>query len=368
MFDSKRPKFNFSLTINEINNIPHTAGYCYVQIHIGESSSSGIRSVLGSWKESKDLNTSSSEKSSTSGNSSKYTSSQNHVDVRTPSRKVTNFRAVLNFHMNCNLRFVVGKRDNMVENKMLRIRVFYVPEKHNKLSTKTTELGNVTLNLAEYLDSTKPVAEKHLLQNSKINSILSLRMQFEELAANFDFHTALKIEDHKHGLMHTSQLMGKSELSRTFKTPQALRKKGFTGIDTVINSSTTADSPKAEDASDAALQQSEQKDAKKEARQIGTSTYDNVLVDPIVSNLYRKIMESTWDPELHVLLKYSPEKIIDDIFLEKYQKDIEILRKDFHKYYMQSDGGEEDAFRDLNGLINEVKVRENLRSWNVPLH
>lgn len=34
---------------------------------------------------------------------------------------------------------------------------------------------------------------------------------------------------------------------------------------------------------------------------LGSHSLENVMVDPIMGNLYRRVLESSWDPDLHAL-------------------------------------------------------------------
>lgn len=87
-------------------------------------------------------------------------------------------------------------------------------------------------------------------------------------------------------------------------------------------------------------------------------------MDPIVSGLYRKILESTWDPELLPLLDYTPEKCINDIFNNSDNP------KGWCPNIKQDNWDndeDDDGLKNLNGLINESKLRDDLRSWVVEM-
>lgn len=390
MFQAKRPKFKLEFSINDISNIPHTAGYCYIEVLIQDGQQGGFRAAIsllkpvskigaGSESETESKRVNSSAPSTTSMDQFSSGSSGN-VHVRTSRRKIHNFKCVFNYKLSCNLRFPFKKRDNMVGNKYLLLRLYYVREKSSKTEGNNhTEMGRVELNLAEYLNFNEPVSAKYLLQDSKINSILNMTTSLQELPSDFEFHTLLQIEDstHSHSGVSTMQASAKAadHSTKSFNVPQFQRKTVFGGLEKVINTPSSANSKAT------SLSHSSDEDTGKEQKSgrhlkhhkpeilvtpnIGAHTFENVIVDPIVSGLYKKVLESTWDPELHVLLKFSPEKIVDDIFETNGELMRQEVEKDYQLYQEMNKDLDRDLMKEDNGLISEHRFRDNLKSWSV---
>lgn len=94
------------------------------------------------------------------------------------------------------------------------------------------------------------------------------------------------------------------------------------------------------------------------------------MMDPIVSQLYCKILESSWDPELYPILDYTPEQCIEDIFNNpdnKYGCNLKLKQLYESKLNDESEELKEldNSYRELNGLISESKYRSDLKSWNI---
>ncbi|RCK65344.1 hypothetical protein Cantr_01266 [Candida viswanathii] len=206
------------------------------------------------------------------------------------------------------------------------------------------------INLSEYLNFDDLITTKYLLNDSKVNSILSLTIGLNELPPNFD------------STPNTSNLLGRPTTTRknNFNVPQFEKKNVFNGIGNVFGENGafngtpptspstpvengqpqlgSVDGAKTESNLSLANKGNSQQDAQPQLLQ-------QILMDPIVSQLYCKILESSWDPELYTLLTYSQSN---------KQDDEEELRK------------LDDSYRELNGLISEVKYRPDLKSWNIP--
>lgn len=392
MFSTKKPKFKLDLSINDLSNIPHTTGYCYIEALIHDGHQGGLRAAISLLKPVSKTNSGSGsvnetsvkkEKTSTSSSSGisgdlGSPSTSGNLHVRTSRRKIHNFKCVFNFKLSCNLRFPFKKRDNMIGNKYLLLKVYFVGEKSTKdhPDNHPSEMGRVELNLSEYLNFDEAVSAKYLLQDSKINSILNLTTSLHELPSDFDFHTQLHIEDSTHGHAPTSTHLTISKTgdqsAKNFKVPQFQRKTVFGGLEGVISTPTSSGNSKlvllAPSSEDDNLIQA-QKTLKKHPNSDTTGTlniggtYENVVVDPIVSNLYKKVLESTWDPELHAMLTISPEKIINDIFEPNREKARLSLENDYKTY--QEISNDLEGEKEANGLINENRFRDNLKSWSV---
>lgn len=345
MFSSKKPKFSLDLTVNELSNIPQVSGYCFLELSIKDSKRLRLFPLKGHAPADDD------KLILKSLDVSQLTSSSGNVTVTTSRKKIHNFKCSFNYNLTCNLRFPYKRRENLIADKFLSVRVFYV----NDAKHHTTELGRLDVNLLEYLNFTNPKSSKYLLRESKVNSILSLTVFLKELPSNYDFHTQLQIHD-----SHSTHESEKKRSTSTtkFNVPQFERSKVFGGLNDVIHlpndlaSFTHSASPTSLHFSSDEL----------EVLRPKPDEASNVIMDPIISNLYKKILESTWDPELHTLLAYPPEKCIEDIFASPSpQAYRELLAKKFGGWRDEDDGD----VREINGLINEVKFRDDLRSWLV---
>ncbi|ODV79713.1 uncharacterized protein CANTADRAFT_78237 [Suhomyces tanzawaensis NRRL Y-17324] len=414
MFSSKRPKFSFNLTIHELSNIPQTSGYCYIELQIRDGKSlrpSLTKLIHGHRPNTDDSPKSKSGDSDTSSQSSlvegsdgtSSSGSSGNVSTTTSSKKIHNFRCPFNYNLSCNLRFPFKRRDNLIGNKYLLIRVYYVsdiPGHHRGSPSKieTTELGRLEINLTEYLNFKEPLTSKYLLKNAKVNSILNMTIDLKELPSNYDFHTQLQINDAvTHTPNSTVNKSGTKELKRSdtsgsgkFNVPQFDRKNVLRGLSNVLpdNGTSASASSLSEDSGyeEDETSKNESNNAK-HTRTVSKSSSNGALnksknhkheskandndkgpliMDPIVTKLYSKILESTWDPELSVLLDYTPEKCIDDIF-ENPENPVgwnKKLNESYEEWAKEFDDEDENV-RQINGLLNEMVYREDLRSWNI---
>ncbi|KAK6454249.1 N-terminal C2 in EEIG1 and EHBP1 proteins-domain-containing protein [Scheffersomyces xylosifermentans] len=456
MFSGKRPKFAFDLSINELSNIPQISGSSFIDLQIRDSKKkipalkaprigNGIfsKDEITNEKSGQDSSgRTSTEMSKSDSVGSTSTTPSGHVYTTTSRKKIHNFKCAYNYKLSCNLKFPLKRKDNLIGNKWLVIRAFYVSEVHKSHSgdhshgndthindegsthTQTVEMGKVEINLAEYLNFKEPVTSKYLLRDAKINAILSLTISLRELPSNYDFHTQLQISDApSQSNASTTATLGKlsktktrtvNSGSNTFTVPEFERKNVFGGIHTVFsesgtpppsNPSTPPPVPSESSTSSASSEDSNDRKgqkflhAKTEGSKGRTSSgtlgrhtsfvgrnksgADNisnitahtgvnksgVIMDPIVSALYSKILESTWDPELQPLLDYYPEKCIKDIFDNPDNplgRNPKLATKLGHWSSELGDG--DDTVREINGLINEANVREDLRSWTVDVN
>lgn len=392
MFQSGRPKFSLDLTIKELSNIPQIKGSCYVDIQIRESP--GMKSFpkfkqrtahlmdLGSNSNGRDA----AEESQTSVSS-------NLISVHTTNKHIHNFKCSFNYNLRCNLRFALNKKENLIGNKFLMMRVYYVDDSHENsagISNHATELGRLELNLSEYLNFDKPTTSKYLLQKSKVNSIMTLVVYLEELAADADFHTLLQITDSSSNTpTSTSTQLGRSATKKKlFNIPQFELNKVFSGFNGVLGSqatgknSTKSSALETSSVGDSEEDKHENSGKKKCSFRGAVSRSDTqqelrskhgeevptdqgtFLMDPIISNLYKKILESTWDPELHKLLKFDPEMCIEDIFKNGGDGWNRYISENFGTWEGDEHEGDDDYYT-VNGLIDETEYRENLKSWNV---
>ncbi|EGW30040.1 uncharacterized protein SPAPADRAFT_158395 [Spathaspora passalidarum NRRL Y-27907] len=389
MFTSNKPKFAFSLSINELTNIPEINGACYIKLQIKDGHHRNkltdlIKPVPPS------ASTAGTNSSSSSVNKSFFNNSS--VNCTTSKKKIHNFKCVFNYKVSCNLRFGLKKKENLISNKYLLLKVYYVHESTKRSdggsSSQTTELGRLDINLAEYLNFDEPITTKYLLNQSKVNSILNLTIQLNELPESFDFHTQLQIDDNSSANSskklpkptHTSSSTTSFPKRTTFNVPQFENKHVFGGINTVFGEGTFQNStpnhpPTPTDEKSSVPTPSVTASATTAATTTNTTTTrginskPQILIDPIVGTLYCKILESNWDPELYKLLEYSPDQCINDIFENNnnpYGHNQKLKQYvDEHINYQDDDEDEDSKPRELNGLISETKYREDLKSWKL---
>lgn len=406
---SKKPKFGLNLTINDLSNIPQISGTCFIEIEIKDGKK-GIRSGLGGLRTH---SPSASEKSSpasskpnllksssSSFSDSLSSSSSGNVSVTTSHKKIHNFKCVFKYKLSCNLRFLVKKRENLIDNKYLYLRVYFLHDSQSEGSGSghhghsAIEIGRLNLNLSEYLNFSEPRTSKYLLKDAKVNSILSLTIDLKELPSDYTFHTQLQIDDSAPHSSKSSVASNNREESKgkgtKFNVPHFDKKNTFGGLTDVIQPSNAENSQSSFSSEESDKKKRSSSSTKKNGNEAKNdsnqdkafsnvqSTHLNgleqlpllqpsVLMDPIVSNLFKKILESTWDPELNSLLEYSPEQCIDDIFDAAHNNDLDGFNKNLANRYhaMEPDDQEDADAKDVNGLINELKFREDLKSWHI---
>ncbi|EGV62202.1 hypothetical protein PSN45_000922 [Yamadazyma tenuis] len=390
---TKKPKFKLDLNINELSNIPQVSGECYIELNIRDSKKKSLPSLraLSIRNNIHKSLTDNDNSEPSSGSSTPAFSSPNSEDnrthtsngniyVTTSSKPIHNFKCGFNYKVSCNLRFGIKRRENLIADKYLLMKIFYVGEKHKEFGHHHTsnrlELGKLEINLAEYLNFNEPVTSKYLLKDSKVNSILSLTVHLSELPASFDFHTSLQINDSgtvsksvtHHDTTSKSSSTAQSSSHNQYNVPQFERRNIFGGLNDVIGSENkkTDTSIKREQSpmsDDRRIQRSGTKKSRNPPEKSLETKGDQdppVLIDPIVNDLYKKILESTWDPKLHLLLDFSPEVCINSIFNNSADEWRQKLKDD-----LADDNDEDEEVRCIHGLINETNYREDLRSWSV---
>lgn len=372
MIRGTKPKFAFELTIKELANIPQVGGSCYVEIHVRDGKLMKPFSGMLDRKPPKEADLpSKNTELDASGSSSKTGISGGNVSTVTSAKHIHNFRCAFDYKMRCNLKFSIRRRDNMIDNKYLHLRVFYVNDQK-----EVTPLGRLEVNLTEYLNYSKPQTSKYLLKHSKVNSLLSLTIFLSELPSNFDFHTQLQVNESVSqvgGMTPKPQLRHSTSNgapSGTFSIPQFGENFSTGGKS---GNQKKPPSPEEKKQCKVGLKlrgNKNQNDAKSEPINDIENESNLLIMDPIVNKLYSRIMESTWDPELHALLEYSPEQSIEDIFHnpenplglnEKLLETYITWSKD-QRLECDADGNE---LLEVNGLINEKVFRSDLKSWAV---
>ena len=390
LFSSRKVKFNLDFLIGELANIPEINGYCYIDIRVLNNKKSrhhfGLErknkfKIVNS-KDSKLHEDDSSLSGSDAGESSR--SSGGNISISTSKKKVHNFRCNFNYHVNCNVKFPFNSKDNTISSKFLLMDIYFVPEEEsNKTEGKNEninrsnvlELGKLAIDLTEYLDELEPQTNKYLMSDSKVNSILSITLFLRELPEDYHFQTQLKVNDSP---SETTSIFNAANKRRTYNVaPSKQGKSSAIKLDRakLINE---FNSPRISSESDSINQSrqslnwsdnsptsereklrnvTEPKSAARESsaqEKLDKEFKENEEID----FLYKRVLETFWDDELHPFFCLTPEERIKDIFdnegkgFEKYEN--EILRS--HN---------EGEFTELNGLIDEPLYREDLKSWSV---
>ena len=406
---SKKPRFNLDLSIHEISNIPHVSGYCYIDIQVRDGKKRKPHLLLKA--SSNDINNSNPSLDMFEGS---YSSSD--VSTSTSMKKIHNFKCKFNFNMNCNLKFLVKKKNNRISSKYLLMKVYYVTEDdvkhkdHERVVShrgQKIELGRLELNLSEYINVEEPLTSKYLMSNSKVNSILNLTVFLSELPEGYDFHTQLQVSDESahtstSGSLNTANTKVQNKPAKSkntkYNAPNLERTKIFGGINDVIKSSetsplanlSTSSIPSDDSDKQSQVQQNHGPPNRADLRDYESTTSKqrssgehgttssniissanivnetrnaNVMMDPIVSRLYQKILESTWDPELQDLLQFTPQECINDIFDNDGDGWNKAVSQNFGSW--SDENNDDESIKNINGLINEASFREDLRSWTI---
>lgn len=332
---SKRPKFLLALQIQELANIPKIHGACYVKWHIKDSS---------------------------------LTSQQ--LKGRTSKVHIKDHRATWDYNYETLLRLAVNG-NKVLQEKILVLTVYIgVPEHHhahqhvsindelhpeNHLQQlehqiehfehqlpkveKKTVLGKVEINLAEYVNYEEPTSNRYLLQRSKVNCIMTVKIGMELLKGD------------------------KSE----FIAPSMKSSNIFKGIANVLNES-IHDSSTMQSSTGASHHRtgsgSQMSSSDKLHRTIAITS------DPVVSKLYEKTFEISWDPRPGEL---TAGECIDDIFnggdgWAKNEDGVNLIDLDIkanrthHTLYQVNDANGDAATK---SLLKESEVREDLKSWYI---
>lgn len=393
MLGSKKPKFKLELTFNELSNIPQVSGYCFLDIQIRDKKRvsslpfRGLSLMNGSSGKTVENDTDSSKSSSSNSTSDVGSSSVltgGNIDLITSKKKINKFKCNFNCQVACNLKFGLKRRENLIVDKYLIVKVYYinasVKESSLRHCTSKLELGKLEINLAEYLNFNEPITSKYLLKDSKVNSLLSVTIHLSELPSNFDFHTQLQITDNVSS--HTSHKdklsQGTNQSSTHYNVPQFEKRNVFGGLNDVLSSENKAATESETFKNEVSSSKSDDVKSKKptsgnvtklsesassgnqSGKVIHNSSEQRLMVDPIINNLYKKILESTWDPKLHTLLDFTPEKCIESIFNDSSEEWQEKLKES-----LATELDDDDEVRCIHGLVNETCYREDLRSWNV---
>lgn len=136
----KRPKFDISVTVKELTNLPHVSGYCWIRWYIKDSPKPDAR-----------------------GKTEKY-----------PIREHKATFEKYTIHLSSSIR--INSKTNVLREM---VAVFDVLWSHSSSSDKVT-LGKVEVNLSEFVNQ-DPHPTRFLLKNSKTNSTLYLTILMKQI-------------------------------------------------------------------------------------------------------------------------------------------------------------------------------------------
>jgi len=308
---AKKPKFLFTLEIQELINIPKVSGSCFVKWYIKTESP---------------------------------TSQQ--LKGHTPKNHIKDYRSHWSYSHESLLRLSVKKSKELQEKTLVMIIYVETHEHHHskthqKLESmehklpkvdKTTVLGRVEINLAEYVNYEHPTSNRYLLQESKVNCILTVKIGMELLKGDKTQYVAPSIKS-----------------SNIFK-----------GISNVLNESSTVGHDSMNGASSAnATGTGNGSTSQISSEKLHKTTI--ILSDPILSKLYEKTFEISWDSRPG---EFNAMECIDDIFSggDGWAKNED--GKNLIDLEM-NDEETDKRVEDDEKRIREFDVRSNLKSWSV---
>jgi hypothetical protein len=150
-----QPRFDFKLTIHDLNNVPLVSGTCFVKWHLPSSSAAEHRG-------------------------------------RTNKCNIKDHKVVFDYEKQTPIRLVVAK-DQMLQELWIHLEILQEYSSGGKGERIT--LGNIKLNLAEYVDthdhvhdSGEGVTRRYLMQDSKINSTLKVSLHVKHLEGDRNYY------------------------------------------------------------------------------------------------------------------------------------------------------------------------------------
>lgn len=141
---ASRPKFDISIQVNELLNIPLVSGRCWVRWYVRDSPKPDARG-------------------------------------RTPQIPVREHRALWDHGIKLQARIGIG-RMNVLKEFVLIFDVMWDQNGTDKLL-----LGKVEVNLSEYIGGNEPKTTKYLLKNSKINGALAITVEVKQLSGSKNY-------------------------------------------------------------------------------------------------------------------------------------------------------------------------------------
>ncbi|KAH0357959.1 hypothetical protein KCU83_g122, partial [Aureobasidium melanogenum] len=152
---ARRPRFDLKLKIYDLNNVPLVSGTCFVKWHLPSSSAAEHRG-------------------------------------RTAKCNIKDHKVVFDYEKQTPVRLVIGK-DQMLQELWIHLEI--IQEYSSSGKGERITLGNIKLNLAEYVDtndhnhdSEEGVTRRYLMQDSKINSTLKISLQLKHLEGDRNYY------------------------------------------------------------------------------------------------------------------------------------------------------------------------------------
>ncbi|KAG9582652.1 hypothetical protein KCU86_g15482, partial [Aureobasidium melanogenum] len=152
---ARRPRFDLKLKIYDLNNVPLVSGTCFVKWHLPSSSAAEHRG-------------------------------------RTTKCNIKDHKVVFDYEKQTPVRLVIGK-DQMLQELWIHLEI--IQEYSSSGKGERITLGNIKLNLAEYVDtndhnhdSEEGVTRRYLMQDSKINSTLKISLQLKHLEGDRNYY------------------------------------------------------------------------------------------------------------------------------------------------------------------------------------
>ncbi|KAH0207859.1 hypothetical protein KCU99_g76, partial [Aureobasidium melanogenum] len=143
------------LKIYDLNNVPLVSGTCFVKWHLPSSSAAEHRG-------------------------------------RTTKCNIKDHKVVFDYEKQTPVRLVIGK-DQMLQELWIHLEI--IQEYSSSGKGERITLGNIKLNLAEYVDtndhnhdSEEGVTRRYLMQDSKINSTLKISLQLKHLEGDRNYY------------------------------------------------------------------------------------------------------------------------------------------------------------------------------------
>lgn len=331
---SQRPKFLLYLRIDELINIPQSAGYCYVKWHLKEGTgTSGHRLRSGGEDENNMIG------------------HQSHG--MTPRIAVENHRVRWNYELKkpIEVKLQVDKSRHL-ESKRLILDVFFefledttdennhigIPFMNKKASFEASnhsrsatnvysakvegksQLGCLVLNIADYVsEDEQPCTNRLLLKKSRVNSIINLTLQMKLMRGSYDDFLISKVPSNplpagvRSGIDDIlDEGSGKSSpASSTFQNP-------INGSSSRSNHHTR--SPRGSlrfsnegHANNPNVSNSENTKTQSYLGMVSPSSPTNTIspsINPLVEDLYQKTFQLPWDPRPG---EFTPKECVEDI-------------------------------------------------------
>ncbi|CCH46973.1 hypothetical protein BN7_6580 [Wickerhamomyces ciferrii] len=344
---SKRPKFLFSLRIQELANIPKVSGACYVKWYLKDSPTQQTRGRTQKVhiKDHRAYWGYDYEALVKLGiNRNKllqdkilvlivYTENSHHHHHHQRTHSKDN-----NSSLNPNPQNQLDHRPLIPVDKLENLDEKLIPTTDQK-----TTLGKIEINLAEYVNYEEPTSNRYLLQQSKINCILNVKIGMELIKGE------------------------KSE----FIAPSMKNSNVFKGISNVFNESSAFHESITRPSSAAPSH-----NKANSASGMSSPDYKNhkstmaITSDPIVAKLYEKTFEISWDPRPG---EFTAGESVDDIFnggdgWAKNEEGINLIDLDIDANRTQNPLHQVSDYKGdttTQALLKESDIREDLKSWSI---